>query len=67
MGVWVGEYRPTIVFIHQKMRKKSTSFDTNIVLGSVGANMVLNKKLTKTEITWIEIAWVQAKLNKYPQ
>ena len=48
MGVWVwGQDAATFSQLSKDAHENFTSFDTNIVLGGDGANMVLNEKPAK--------------------
>ena len=56
MGVWVGEFEKS-----NDAQDNSLPFDTNVFLGSYGANMVLNENWAKNEKTGVKIAWVDVK------
>ena len=48
MGVWVwGHHAANFSHISTDAQENSTSFDTNVVLGGGGGNMVFNEKPTK--------------------
>ena len=48
MGVWVrGQDAANFSHVSKDAQENSTSFDTNIVLGGGGGNMVFNEKPTK--------------------
>ena len=48
VGVWVwGHHAANFSHISTDAQENSTSFDTNVVMGRGGANMVLNEKPTK--------------------
>ena len=48
MGVCVGgHHRANFSYRSKDAQENSTSFDTNVVMGRGGANMVLNEKPTK--------------------
>ena len=48
MGVWVGGHLSTHFSYESKDAQENfISYDTNVVMGQCGANMVLNEKPTK--------------------